>query len=143
MVFHRFRGSTSVRVLALGAFALMHAGNAQVMEGELHLTIRDSSGSALPARVELTGRSPEFRAESVADASGRVRLSRLAIGTYQLVVTHPGLQELNEAVHIRSTVPVEKLRDREWLEDRVVEQLSQAHRTRALVVETVPAGVPA
>src|SRR5687768_14395775 len=97
------RGSTVPCVFA--GFALIIVANmshAQVMEGELRLTIRDSSGSALPAQVELTGRSPEFRAEVTADATGKARMPRLPQGTYRIAVTHPGFQEFGESVQIRS-----------------------------------------
>jgi len=81
---------------------------AQVMEGEVRLTIRDPAGRAVAARVELSARSPRFSAESEADSEGRARLTRLLPGTYRLSVRHFGFAEFISGIEIRSAVPVER-----------------------------------
>jgi outer membrane cobalamin receptor len=78
---------------------------AQVMEGELRITINDPSGSPVPAQVELTSRNPQFSAGLQADTSGIARLQRLPPGVYRLSVRQTGFQDFDDAVEIRSAVP--------------------------------------
>jgi len=78
------------------------------MEGELRVTVRDPSGRAVAARVELAGRNPQFLTEAHADSAGRVRLLRLPQGLYRLAVRHDGFEEFIDTVEIRSAVPQEK-----------------------------------
>ena len=78
---------------------------AQVMEGELRLTVRDPDGRPVEARVELTGRNPEFKAAARTDPEGQARLQRLPPGIYSLTVERAGFARYEEAVEIRSAVP--------------------------------------
>lgn len=78
---------------------------AQMMEGELRLTLRDPRGNAVAARVELNSRNPPFKATAQANSAGVARLARLPLGVYRLSVTQPGLRTLEETVEIRSAVP--------------------------------------
>lgn len=78
---------------------------AQMMEGELRLTLRDPQGNAVAARVDLDSHNPPFRASGQANSSGTVRLARLPLGVYRLTVTQPGLRRHEEMVEIRSAVP--------------------------------------
>jgi hypothetical protein len=78
---------------------------AQFMEGELRLTVLDPSGRGLPAEIELAGRSPQFRAQTRADANGHARLTRLPPGVYSLAVAHDGFETSTGTVEIRSAAP--------------------------------------
>ncbi|MGH9627747.1 MAG: carboxypeptidase-like regulatory domain-containing protein [Bryobacteraceae bacterium] len=82
--------------------------SAQIMEGELHVTVRDQTGRAVAARVELAGRNPQFRTEAQADSAGNVRLRRLPQGIYRLAVTHNGFETFSDTIEIRSAVPQER-----------------------------------
>jgi Carboxypeptidase regulatory-like domain len=97
---------TSVRSrLLFGLLFLSAAVIAQVMDGELRVRVHDPSGQAVAARVELTGRNPQFVAEAPADPEGQAVLRRLPPGVYQLRVTHDGFADLTRTVEIRSAVP--------------------------------------
>jgi hypothetical protein len=85
----------------VAAFAV----GAQVMEGELRLTVRDPDGRPVGARIEIAARSPEFRAVAESDDTGQARLQRLPLGVYSLVVERPGFARFEETVEIRSAVP--------------------------------------
>jgi hypothetical protein len=78
---------------------------AQVMEGELRVSVRDPDGRPVKARVELAGRNPEFRAVSETDETGQARLQRLPPGIYTLSVQQAGFARFEETVEIRSAVP--------------------------------------
>jgi len=82
--------------------------DAQVMEGELRVTVRDSDGRAVEARVELAGRNPEFRAVAETDVTGQARLQRLPPGVYSLAVERTGFARFEETVEIRSAVPQQR-----------------------------------
>lgn len=75
------------------------------MEGELRVRVHDPSGQAVPGRVELAGRNPQFLAESQADATGEAVLRRLPSGVYQLRVGHNGFADFTRTIEIRSAVP--------------------------------------
>jgi len=78
---------------------------AQVMEGELQIAVRDPTGRPLAARVEISSRSPQFRAVEQAGDDGKARIQRLAAGTYLLVVHQDGFRDSSQTVEIRSAVP--------------------------------------
>jgi hypothetical protein len=82
--------------------------SAQIMEGELRVTIRDQTGRGVAGRIELAGRNPQFRTEAQADSAGRVRLLRLPQGIYRLAVTHDGFEPFSDTIEIRSAVPQER-----------------------------------
>jgi hypothetical protein len=83
----------------------MRTGTAQIMEGELRVAIRDPSGRAVAARIELVGRNPQFRTESQADSAGQVRLPRLPSGVYRMAVRAAGFEEFVDTIEIRSAIP--------------------------------------
>src|SRR5262245_13925260 len=97
-----------IAVSGILAVALTRSGAAQIMEGALRVTVRDSSGRAVAAHVELTGRNPQFRTTAEADSAGRVRLFRLPRGVYRLAVTSNRFEELVDLIEIRSALPQEK-----------------------------------
>jgi hypothetical protein len=86
----------------------MRTGAAQIMEGELRVTVLDPSGHAVAARIELAGRNPRFRTEVQADSAGQVRLLRLPQGVYRLSAKRDGFQEYVDTIEIRSAVPQQK-----------------------------------
>jgi hypothetical protein len=90
-------------------FVLIGAASAQIMEGELHVRVRDPAGRAVAAHVEIAGQNPQFRAEAQADPTGQVRLQRLPQGVYRIAVTHPGFRDFTDTVEIRSAVPQEQV----------------------------------
>ncbi|MEX2263935.1 MAG: TonB-dependent receptor [Bryobacteraceae bacterium] len=90
------------------ALVFLRPGSAQIMEGELRVTVRDPARNPVAARVELAGRSPQFRTEAQADPAGHVRLLRLPQGVYRLAVTQSGFEEFVDTIEIRSAVPQEK-----------------------------------
>ncbi len=92
-------------LFVLSIIAGQVAAVAQVMEGELRVSVRDPSGKAVAARVELTGRSPQFHAAAQADDAGEAVLRRLPPGVYQLRVEHDGFADFTRNVQIRSAVP--------------------------------------
>jgi len=81
-------------------------GMAQVMDGRVDVRVLDPSGGGLPARVELSGRSPDFSAAVIADDSGHAVLQRVPPGLYQLRVDHSGFQAAQQPIEVRSAVPV-------------------------------------
>ena len=89
-------------------FLLLPAGPAQIMEGELRVTVHDPAGRAVAARVELAARNPQFRTETQADLAGHVRLIRLPQGVYRLAVTHDGFEPFIDTIEVRSPVPQDK-----------------------------------
>jgi hypothetical protein len=78
---------------------------AQIMEGELRITVLDPSGLGVAAQVELESRNPQFRARTQADSEGHARLQRLPQGVYSLSITYEGFMDFVETVEIRSAVP--------------------------------------
>ena len=94
--------------LSILVLAFLKAGVAQVMEGELRVTVRDPDGRSVAARVELASRNPPFRTEAQADPMGQVRLLRLPPGVYRLVVTSAGFEDFVDTIEIRSAVPQQK-----------------------------------
>jgi len=110
-VFARILRQPMLRVLSVAwilAVALESIGAAQIMDGELRVTVRDPSGRAVAAHVELTARNPQFQTEAQTDQAGRVRLLRLPRGVYRLSVTSDGFEEAVDTVEIRSALPQEK-----------------------------------
>src|SRR5687768_6183408 len=99
----------SVRRLCLGFLFCMYlvsgVAAAQVMDGELRVTVHDMAGQAIPAHVQLVGRAPDFVAEADANSSGEAVLRRVPAGIYQLRVQHRGFSDYNRAVEIRSAIP--------------------------------------
>lgn len=102
---HQARQLCIASVVALIVIPIL---SAQIMEGELRVTIRDQTGRGVAGRIELAGRNPQFRTEAQADSAGRVRLLRLPQGIYRLAVTHDGFEPFSDTIEIRSAVPQER-----------------------------------
>jgi len=90
------------------ALLAVRIGEAQIMDGELRVTVRDPAGRAVAARVRMTGRNPQFHAEAQTDANGQAWLRRLPRGVYRLAVHCAGLEEFIDTIEIRSAVPQQK-----------------------------------
>ena len=81
-------------------------GIGQVMDGEIRVLVHDPDGlTAALAEVMLTGRNPQFEAETQTDVEGRARLLRVPPGVYVLTVRQPGFREFITTVEVRSAVP--------------------------------------
>jgi hypothetical protein len=78
---------------------------AQVMEGELRVEVRDPAGRAVVCKVELSGRNPQFYAESQSNPQGEARLQRVPFGVYLLRVTRDGFEPFSRQIEIQSAVP--------------------------------------
>lgn len=100
--FHR-SGLVIAGLLTLGGVAAL---DAQRMEGDLTIWVRDSTGLALPAHVTLTNRVAGFEADASCDAAGRARFRRLPLGQFHLEVHHPNFQPRGEPIAISSALPV-------------------------------------
>jgi hypothetical protein len=85
--------------------ALLSPMMAQVMEGEVQVTVRDRGGLPLAASVEISSRSPQFRIQARAGADGKAKLQRLPAGVYLLSVRQEGFRDFSQTVEIRSAVP--------------------------------------
>lgn len=104
-----FRPPAAHGAFQLGLLAGMLAAlSAQVMEGELRVSVRDQSGRPVAARIALSARNPLFQTTAQADVSGNARFLRLAPGVYSLTVTQAGFEALSDTVEVRSAVPVQK-----------------------------------
>ncbi len=76
------------------------------LEGELIVEVRDPAGLPVAAQVRVQSRAPRFETSGDCDAAGQARLKRLPFGVYQLLVTHPDFSEFTERVEIRSELPM-------------------------------------
>lgn len=78
---------------------------AQGMDGRVTVQISDPTGGGVPATVELSARSPEFFARSLADAEGSAVFRRVPPGTYLVVIQAPGFSPAERRVEVSSAVP--------------------------------------
>lgn len=119
----RLGAALAVFAALLLAFALP----AQVMDGRLRVSVRDASGRAVAARVDLVGRNPAFTASAQANERGEATLHRIPPGVYRLRVSRQGFRDYAAQVEIRSAVP------------RAVEVALQVAPVRAEVTVEAPA----
>jgi hypothetical protein len=68
----------------------------------------DPSGSAVRARVELTSEANAYHAAIESDSAGRVLISLIPYGLYQVRIEQPGFAPFREDLEIRSEMPVEQ-----------------------------------
>lgn len=80
---------------------------AQIQLGTVQGIVHDSSAGALPgASIALLQPISGSRRTTLADSTGRFVFSRVPFGHYRIMVQAPGFQRLQEAVSIRSNLPV-------------------------------------
>ena len=79
----------------------------QVDTGELRLSVRDSTGLALPSSGTLVSAASQTRREFRTDDAGRFTFQHLTFGMYRLTVEHAGFARSSSLVEIRSAVPRE------------------------------------
>ena len=89
------------------ALLLALAQFAQSSTGELHLTVADPSGLALPGRVELVSEANQLRENLDTDAQGVLIVKRLPFGTYRIAVSRDGFAPFAGLVEVRSALPTE------------------------------------
>lgn len=87
----------------LGLFPLLLIAQSQT--GELRLSVRDNTGAAVAASVQLTNQSTNTLQKVELPTDGRYSFKSLPFGYYKLVVAKPGFAESSELVEIRSAVP--------------------------------------
>ena len=79
----------------------------QVDNGELRLSVGDSTGLALPSSGTLVSAASQTRREFKTDGVGRFTFQHLPFGMYRLTVEHAGFTPSASLVEIRSAVPRE------------------------------------
>src|SRR5882724_12232338 len=79
---------------------------AQRQRGELRLEVRDPSGVAVAAAVDLTSEIQQLHRIASADAHGQYSAQDLPFGLFRVTVSHLGFQPSIQIVRIGSEVPV-------------------------------------
>lgn len=87
------------------ALLLSAAQLGQSSTGELHLTVTDAAGVAVPGTVELVNEAAQFRETFETGAQGPLVVKRLPFGTYRVAVVSAGLAPFVGAVEVRSAAP--------------------------------------
>lgn len=78
---------------------------AQRGTGELRLAVKDASGAAVAASVELVNEATNTRQDLVLPSDGRYSFKNLPFGFYRVLVFHPGFAQVSELIEVRSEVP--------------------------------------
>ena len=99
-----FRSNFLVAIAA-SLIAMEPIGFSQVMDGRVEIRVVDPSGQGVTAALELASSSPQFVATAAADTEGRAVLRRIPPGTYLLSARHPGFDDTERTVDVRSAVP--------------------------------------
>lgn len=112
------RGRELILAFLAATAAGLHGQTTGVVEG----TIRDPSGATVPrAAVRITEAGTSASREVGSDAEGHYQAPRLAPGTYDVVVSHPGFREqvrggveleAGAAVRVDFTLQLGEMRDR-------------------------------
>ena len=97
----RWRAPFAVVLVALCA-GLAHA---QVNSGELRITVKDASGSAVEATADLLNQASKTTISIHVSESGHYSFKNLPFGTYMLTVGHPGFSPFTQLIKIDSVVP--------------------------------------
>ena len=84
------------------------SSEANRLEGELIVEVRDPAGLPVAARVHLQSRAPLFETTAACNTEGQAHLKRLPFGIYQLRVAHPDFAEFAERLEIRSELPTSR-----------------------------------
>lgn len=94
---------TSVALCVLGLFAGI--AGAQSNNGELRISVKDTSGSAVEANADLVNQASKTTISIHVAENGHYTFKNLPFGTYMLTVTYPGFSPFSELVKIDSVVP--------------------------------------
>ncbi len=88
-------------------FLALYAGLAypQINNGELRITVKDASGSAVEANANLLNQASKTTISIHVSEDGRYAFKNLPFGTYMLTVSYPGFSSFSELVKIDSVVP--------------------------------------
>ena len=78
---------------------------AQRGTGELRLTVKDATGSALAAEVELQNEASKTLQTVELPADGHFTFKNLPFGFYRVQITHSGFAPFSELIEVRSEVP--------------------------------------
>lgn len=98
------RALASAGVLFL--FLLPFVSLAQDRSGELHLSVTDSSGAALPAHGVLISQASHFELSFDTGPTGEYTVKKLPLGTYKLSLERPGFALYTSLVEIHSELPL-------------------------------------
>ncbi len=82
--------------------------HAQVRTGELSLHVKDPTGLAVRAEVELTGAGNQVQLKAATDAAGELDLPGRPYGFYQVMVRREGFAPLTTPVEIRSALALQQ-----------------------------------
>ncbi len=93
-----------ILVLLLGATDAC----SQTNRGSLRFSIMDTSGAAVSAKLELTSEANGYNHAFESDSSGRVVISLIPYGLYQVRIEQSGFAPFRKDVEVRSEVPVEQ-----------------------------------
>lgn len=103
---HPLRLHPSLRVALVAFFALSTTLLAQSDNGELHVSLIDDSGLAIPGEVQVTSASNGFDRTLRASSDGIVTFKRLPHGLYTVAAKEPGFAPYSKQIQISSQVPV-------------------------------------
>lgn len=92
------------RVASLLVLAAM-AAFGQADTGELRITVKDQSGLALPAQVQLGSEANQYSHEFETNRKGQMTAKRLPFGRYTIKVTREGFAPSSQLIDIRSAIP--------------------------------------
>jgi len=75
-------------------------------EGEVRLQVLDPSGAPVVAKVDVESLSAAFRTEGKTDLEGRLRLRRLPVGEFWIIVEAPGFSTALREIRLDSAIPM-------------------------------------
>ena len=73
--------------------------------GELHLTVLDPAGAALPSHVDIESDAGDVHRKLSTDGRGVLDVSRLPFGRYQVRVVHDGFAPQTQVFELHSALP--------------------------------------
>ncbi len=95
---------TLVLLLAFHMFVTLPSWG-QSETGELRLSVKDSAGAGVGAKVQLTNQATSTQQNISLPPEGRYFFKGLPAGPYQLTVTSEGFAPVSEFVRVRSSMP--------------------------------------
>ncbi|MFY9559538.1 MAG: TonB-dependent receptor [Terriglobales bacterium] len=99
------RAATTVAIVVVG-LALAQACAAQDRSGELHLSVADASGAALPAHGTLISQANHFELSFDTTPAGEYTARKLPLGSYKLSLEQAGFAPYSALIEIRSELPL-------------------------------------